>query len=146
MGSFLTTKKNQPFNKSRYQTTTTTITTITMFRNISQLTSKRLIPTIKTRSFTISSIIREEVKAETSKVVPKSSCPAGTVLNLKVFKKGDEPVAKEDSEYPDWLWDMLDHKKTMDTLQSEDFLRWRKLQLSKDNRAKIKNNNFLSKL
>ena len=67
-------------------------------------------------------------------------------FKFESLQKGDEPVAKEDSEYPDWLWDMLDHKKTMDTLQSEDFLRWRKLQLSKDNRAKIKNNNFLSKL
>lgn len=37
-----------------------------------------------------------------------SSCPAGTPLNgLNYFKNKPEVFAKEDSEYPEWLWDLL---------------------------------------
>lgn len=74
-----------------------------------------------------------------------SSCVAGTVLNLKVRKNGDEPVALEDSEYPDWLWTILDKKGNDELLKSQDIMRWRKRQLNKANAAKIKANNFLSK-
>ncbi|BGP19403.1 hypothetical protein JCM10213_000640 [Rhodosporidiobolus nylandii] len=36
---------------------------------------------------------------------PPSSCPPGTVLKgLNYLKDGSDPVAKEDSEYPAWLW------------------------------------------
>lgn len=39
---------------------------------------------------------------------PPSSCPAGTKMNgLNYFRNKPEVVAKEDSEYPEWLWDML---------------------------------------
>ncbi|KAJ5162301.1 hypothetical protein N7492_007693 [Penicillium capsulatum] len=39
---------------------------------------------------------------------PPSSCPAGTKLNgLNYFKNKPDVFAKEDSEYPDWLWDLL---------------------------------------
>lgn len=39
---------------------------------------------------------------------PPSSCPAGTKMNgLNYFKNKPDIVAKEDSEYPDWLWDLL---------------------------------------
>ncbi|WPK25810.1 hypothetical protein PUMCH_003141 [Australozyma saopauloensis] len=74
-----------------------------------------------------------------------SSCAAGTVLNLKVRKNGDEPVALEDSEYPDWLWTILDKKGNDEKLKAEDIMRWRKKQLNKANAEKIKANNFLSK-
>ncbi|KAL4765594.1 mitochondrial 54S ribosomal protein mL54 [Aspergillus foveolatus] len=40
---------------------------------------------------------------------PPSSCPAGTPLaGLNYFKNKPEVVALEDSEYPDWLWSLLD--------------------------------------
>ncbi|KAJ5624297.1 hypothetical protein N7510_000606 [Penicillium lagena] len=40
---------------------------------------------------------------------PPSSCPAGTKMNgLNYFKNKPDVFAKEDSEYPDWLWDLLD--------------------------------------
>lgn len=77
---------------------------------------------------------------------PKSSCVAGTVLNLKIRKSGDEPVALEDSEYPAWLWDVLDKEKTDLQLKEENVMQWRKKQLSKKNSAKIKNNNFLAQM
>ncbi|GAA5868402.1 hypothetical protein JCM8547_002181 [Rhodosporidiobolus lusitaniae] len=36
---------------------------------------------------------------------PTSSCPAGTVIpGLNYLKDGADPVAKEDAEYPAWLW------------------------------------------
>ncbi|KAJ5110950.1 hypothetical protein N7532_001485 [Penicillium argentinense] len=39
---------------------------------------------------------------------PPSSCPAGTKMNgLNYFKNKPDVVAKEDHEYPDWLWDLL---------------------------------------
>lgn len=121
-----------------------------MFRSISRVTLKRVSPIINTRQLTVSSIRFNETTTTTSTTTttttPKSSCPAGTVLNLKVFKKGDEPVAKEDSEYPEWLWTMLDPKDNLKAIQNEDFLRWRRIKLSKENNSTIKNNNFLSKL
>jgi hypothetical protein len=39
---------------------------------------------------------------------PPSSCPAGTKMNgLNYFRNKPEVLAKEDSEYPEWLWDLL---------------------------------------
>lgn len=76
--------------------------------------------------------------------VVQSSCLAGTVLNLKIRKNGEEPVALADSEYPAWLWDCLDSKKMDDQLKAEDILRWRKKHLKALNTKKIKYNNFLS--
>ncbi|SCZ96849.1 BZ3500_MvSof-1268-A1-R1_Chr4-1g06782 [Microbotryum saponariae] len=41
-----------------------------------------------------------------------SSCPAGTVLpGLNFSKTGSDPIAKEDSEYPSWLWTLLSPRK-----------------------------------
>lgn len=40
---------------------------------------------------------------------PKSSVKAGTLLKGLGYIKGkDSPVAKEDHEYPEWLWGLLD--------------------------------------
>lgn len=65
-------------------------------------------------------------------------------MNLKVKKSGDEPVALEDSEYPEWLWDCLDKEKMNENIKKEDYMKWRKKHINKANTAKIKNNNFLS--
>lgn len=77
---------------------------------------------------------------------PKSSTAAGTVLNLKVRKSGDEPVALEDHEYPDWLWTILDKSLTEAQLKNEDPMKWRRKQNAKRTTSKIKNNNFLSQM
>lgn len=38
--------------------------------------------------------------------------PAGKALRGLGYIKGqDWPIAKKDSEYPDWLWGLLDQKK-----------------------------------
>jgi large subunit ribosomal protein L54 len=40
---------------------------------------------------------------------PASSCVPGTKLNgLNYFKNKPDVVALEDSEYPEWLWSLLD--------------------------------------
>ncbi|PYI01128.1 hypothetical protein BO78DRAFT_433889 [Aspergillus sclerotiicarbonarius CBS 121057] len=43
---------------------------------------------------------------------PPSSCPAGQKLNgLNYFKNKPDVVALEDSEYPEWLWSLLEDSK-----------------------------------
>ncbi|KAM0522306.1 hypothetical protein ACHAPE_001895 [Trichoderma viride] len=45
----------------------------------------------------------------------RSSCSEGTVLNgLNYIKGGQDPVAKKDEEYPEWLWSCLDVMKKAD--------------------------------
>ncbi|PWY70324.1 hypothetical protein BO94DRAFT_539780 [Aspergillus sclerotioniger CBS 115572] len=47
---------------------------------------------------------------------PPSSCAAGQKLNgLNYFKNKPDIVALEDSEYPEWLWSMLDDSKNSKT-------------------------------
>lgn len=99
--------------------------------------------------FITSTMLRFTLGLRRLSVAPRlytSSCPAGTVLNLKVRKAGDEPVALEDSEYPEWLWDVLDKEKTAQQLQELDPFKWRKKQLQKQRNAKIKASNFLSEM
>lgn len=44
---------------------------------------------------------------------PPSSCPAGTKMNgLNYFKNKPDVFAIEDSEYPDWLWELLGESST----------------------------------
>jgi len=53
--------------------------------------------------------------------VPRSQCVAGTVLTgLNYTKGGQDPVAKHDDEYPEWLWSCLDVlKKDADAADAE---------------------------
>lgn len=41
----------------------------------------------------------------------KSGTPTGTILkNINFYKNKSDPVALDDSEYPDWLWTLLDQR------------------------------------
>lgn len=70
-----------------------------------------------------------------------------TVVGANILKDGADPKVLQDSEYPDWLWHLLDKKaalselrrKNIETLPYEDLKRFVKL----DNRARIKENNSL---
>lgn len=86
---------------------------------------------------------QQAATATVSKV--KSSCPAGTPLNLQIKKSGKETVALEDHEYPEWLWTVLDEKVQSAKL-AQDPAKLKKKQLRKMNREKIKQNNFLTKI
>ncbi|AMD19289.1 HBR388Cp [Eremothecium sinecaudum] len=81
------------------------------------------------------------------KTAPKvvSSCPAGTVINVQVKKSGPEIIAQEDSAYPEWLWTVLDKKAQAEKLAA-DPLKMRRKELRKQNREKIKQQNFLGKM
>lgn len=68
-----------------------------------------------------------------------------TVVGANILKDGSDPKILPDSEYPDWLWRLLDkrpalselRRKNVETLPYEDLRRFVKL----DNRARIKENN-----
>ncbi|XP_077229674.1 large ribosomal subunit protein mL54-like [Tasmannia lanceolata] len=70
-----------------------------------------------------------------------------TVVSANILKDGADPKIMEDSNYPDWLWHLLDkrpplselRRKNIETLPYEDLKRFVKL----DNRARIKENNII---
>uniref|UniRef100_A0A5B7B4U6 Large ribosomal subunit protein mL54 n=1 Tax=Davidia involucrata TaxID=16924 RepID=A0A5B7B4U6_DAVIN len=70
-----------------------------------------------------------------------------TVVGGNILKDGADPKILPDSEYPDWLWHLVDkrpalselRRKNTETLPYEDLKRFVKL----DNRARIKENNSL---
>ncbi|KAJ3190290.1 hypothetical protein HDU85_000585 [Gaertneriomyces sp. JEL0708] len=66
------------------------------------------------RSF--SSTVSAFQNAETTKNAgppQPSSCPPGTVMTgLNIMKNGKDPVALADDAYPDWLWSLLEPKKS----------------------------------
>ena len=52
--------------------------------------------------------------------LPVSTAPAGTVLKgLNYFKNKQDPVAREEHEYPAWLWTVQDEMKWRST-ENED--------------------------
>jgi len=100
------------------------------------------------RLFSTSFVTRsgsEAAKQVESQLKIKSSCPAGTILNLKVKKSGPEPVALEDHEYPEWLWTVMDPKAQQAKLEG-DPAKYQKKLMRQRNRQKIKNNNFMSQM
>ncbi|XP_023530063.1 54S ribosomal protein L37, mitochondrial-like [Cucurbita pepo subsp. pepo] len=68
-----------------------------------------------------------------------------TVVGANILKEGADPKVMADSEYPDWLWRLIDkrpalselRRKDAKTLPYEDLKRFVKL----DTRARIKENN-----
>ncbi|KAH8149710.1 uncharacterized protein LAJ45_06341 [Morchella importuna] len=55
------------------------------------------------------------------KITVVSGTMAGTPLkNINYLKGKSDPVALEDSEYPEWLWSLLDKKTTVDGLEGEE--------------------------
>ncbi|KAK1064609.1 hypothetical protein LTR74_008611 [Friedmanniomyces endolithicus] len=52
-------------------------------------------------------------KSKAAAKLPPSSVPAGTVLKgLNFMKNKQDPIAMEDHEYPDWLWNVLAEKES----------------------------------
>ena len=53
---------------------------------------------------------------------PKSSTRAGTPLRGLGYIKGQEtPLAREDAEYPEWLWGLLEGRKTEEEVVGDAF-------------------------
>lgn len=74
-----------------------------------------------------------------------SICPAGTILNLKIKNKQDEPVALEDSEYPEWLWTITEEKSIKPGMSATEELKVRKILINHERRTKIRKTNELLK-
>lgn len=54
-----------------------------------------------------------DLKPKSIKAIPVSSVPAGTALKgLSYIKGRDDPIALPESEYPEWLWEVLEVKKS----------------------------------
>ncbi|KAL0906728.1 hypothetical protein M5K25_025244 [Dendrobium thyrsiflorum] len=70
-----------------------------------------------------------------------------TVVGANILKDGSDPKVLSDSDYPDWLWHLIDkrlplselRRKDIETLPYEELKRFVKL----DNRSRIKENNML---
>ncbi|CAH2450393.1 54S ribosomal protein L37, mitochondrial [Komagataella phaffii CBS 7435] len=74
-----------------------------------------------------------------------SSCSLGTELNLKIKNSGKVPVALDDSQYPEWLWTVLDDEYQNSSL-ANDAMKQRKKDIRIMNIKKIKMNNFITKI
>lgn len=72
---------------------------------------------------------------------------SSTVVGANILKEGADPKILPDSDYPDWLWHLIDkrtplselRRKNVETLPYEDLKRFVKL----DNRSRIKENNSI---
>lgn len=76
----------------------------------------------------------------------QSSCKEGTPLHLDIYKAGKPLVAKKDSEYPAWLWTLLDSNKQLEELKKTDYFKYKRKLVKKRNVAHCKANNFMSKM
>ncbi|GAA5972006.1 hypothetical protein JCM21900_001994 [Sporobolomyces salmonicolor] len=77
---------------------------------------------------------------------PNSACPAGTVLKgLNYVKDGTDPVAKEESEYPPWVWTLLNPGAKEQQGENDEVanLRKQKKELKRASKAAIKAANAL---
>ncbi|GBG84401.1 hypothetical protein CBR_g38683 [Chara braunii] len=68
-------------------------------------------------------------------------------VGANIMKDGSDPPLKDDSEYPDWLWTLLDKQPTLSELQRKDIDAMEEKEIMRllklDNRKKIKEENGL---
>ncbi|KAL2532293.1 Mitochondrial ribosomal protein L37 [Abeliophyllum distichum] len=113
---------------------------------------KEVIRVLGHRTFAAGGKAKKGSKGGAAADAPKASIltkevKSTTVVGANILKDGADPKILPDSEYPDWLWHLLDkhpalselRRKDVETLPYEDLKRFVKL----DNRARIKENNSL---
>lgn len=70
---------------------------------------------------------------------------SSTTVGANILKEGVDPPVKPDSEYPDWLWHLLDKQPPLSELERKDpsTMSFPELQrfVKLDNRRRIKENN-----
>ncbi|GER47474.1 mitochondrial ribosomal protein L37, partial [Striga asiatica] len=126
------------------------ITSIRSLRNPTPL--KEVLRMVGHRTFAAGAAKKKGSKGGAASTAPKASLltkevKSTTVFGANILKDGQDPKILPDSEYPDWLWLLLDKKpalselrrKDVENLPFEDLKRFVKL----DNRARIKENNSL---
>ncbi|EPS95447.1 hypothetical protein FOMPIDRAFT_1043577 [Fomitopsis schrenkii] len=82
-----------------------------------------------------------KTEAKKPEPAPLSSCPAGTILTgLNYLKDQPEVFAQPDDAYPDWLWKLTGPRKIPDDGPGG---KAEQRQLRKENRARIREQNFM---
>ena len=61
-------------------------------------------------------------------------------VGLNYFKTGEDPPIRDSSEYPAWLWDILEPVKSYKELSSDTKMYWRRF-----NKQKARENNLRRK-
>ncbi|KAF7724530.1 hypothetical protein EC973_000907 [Apophysomyces ossiformis] len=85
-------------------------------------------------------VVATEPVNKTTPARKPSAAPKGTVLKgINFLKDGKDPVALDDAEYPDWLWDLLDEKKQRQKTSKSTHRQYHR----KQNRDAIKAMNFM---
>ncbi|KIJ44256.1 hypothetical protein M422DRAFT_30407 [Sphaerobolus stellatus SS14] len=97
------------------------------------------------RYFSTAALLRDVVKDATkdadAEPLVVSSCPANTVLEGLSYLKDQPPVvALPDEEYPAWLWTVLTPKHFPEDGPGG---KAEKVRLRKENKQKIKDQNFM---
>ena len=72
---------------------------------------------------------KKGVKGET-KEVKEVVLNMDVCLGANYFKTGEDPVIKAESDYPEWLWGLLDSGRELESKQH-----WRRLQKAKAHKA-----------
>ncbi|KAI8087845.1 mitochondrial ribosomal protein L37-domain-containing protein [Gilbertella persicaria] len=86
-----------------------------------------------------SATVRNTAEPQTTARKP-SAAPKGTVLKgIQYLKDKQDPVALDDAEYPEWLWDLLDEKKQKQKTTKPSNRQYHR----KQNRDAIKAMNFM---
>lgn len=80
---------------------------------------------------------KKAAAAKTEEAVGTPKTDLSRVCAGLAYRGGEDPVLKDDSDYPDWLWSILDTGKE---LTPDDKLYWRRL-----NKQKARDNNLLRK-
>ncbi|CAO3697152.1 unnamed protein product [Umbelopsis ramanniana] len=106
-------------------------------------------PSVLYRSFSTGFLLRDQAAAAAPESAPAagskkaaiaSSVPQGTVLKgINYMKEGKDPIALDDSEYPEWLWDLLDEKKQKQKSSKPSNRQYHR----KQNRDAIRASNFM---
>lgn len=126
------------------------LTYIKSLRNVSF--PKEVIQIGGCRTFAVGGGKKKGGKGGGASDAPKASSiskevKASTVVGANILKDGADPKVLADSEYPDWLWHLLDkrpalselRRKDLESLPYDDLKRFVKL----DTRARIKENNSI---
>ncbi|KAM0752056.1 hypothetical protein T439DRAFT_379183 [Meredithblackwellia eburnea MCA 4105] len=127
-------------------------------RSILRTTRNSLVLRSSARPISSSALFQAEAStsapSKPNTASPQSSCPPGTVFKgLNFLKDGTDPVALEDSAYPDWVWTLAEAPTTgggakgavkADGDKSEqDKLKAARKQMAKENKTAIKAKNTL---
>eukprot|EP00252_Welwitschia_mirabilis_P006123 TRINITY_DN16856_c0_g1_i1.p1 TRINITY_DN16856_c0_g1~~TRINITY_DN16856_c0_g1_i1.p1 ORF type:complete len:131 (+),score=14.17 TRINITY_DN16856_c0_g1_i1:19-411(+) len=70
-----------------------------------------------------------------------------TVVGANINKEGSDPAIKPDSEYPDWLWTLLDKEPSLSSLKRKPHYTMSYYELNRlvtlENRRRIKERNHM---